>query len=172
MMTTIVDIVLLAALVLTSLRVASMHRELRRLRSYQTQYVELFGETNRAADTIGAALNHIGNEGREVLERLEAAIGQGSVLSARLEAMAKAATPKPREAADDEAGTYSRQEAVRQLAASGQGSRNEILKFTADSRFPEGRRADTDTGASSQRAGRDIRLAPSVRTLEAAGGRR
>lgn len=171
MMSYIVDIVLLAALVLTSLRVGSMHRELRRLRRYQTQYVELFGETNRAADNIGAALNRIGHEGRDVLERLETAIGRGSALSSRLEAMAKASVAKPRPALEDDPGTYSRRVERARPAANGQGPRNEILKFTADSRSLEGRRdSDPDGGASSQPGGRAIRMAPSVRTLGVAGG--
>jgi hypothetical protein len=158
MITYAVDVVLLAALVLTSLRVGAMHRELRRLRSYQTQYVQVFGETSRAADAIGGALRAIGTEGRTVLERLEAAIGRGAALSRRLEDMASAADPHGMAAAAPD------------LAGAGApDARNEILKFAADSRRLQERRPEpgADAGFSQLRPGREFRLAPGART---AGG--
>ena len=82
MMSHVIDGVLLLALLLTSLRVGAMYRELKRLRGYQSQYVEVFGETSRAADHIGEAVRHSANEGRDVLERLEALMEEARELSA------------------------------------------------------------------------------------------
>ena len=107
MISYLVDVVLLAALALTSLRVAAMHRELRRLRGYQTQYVQVFGETSRAADSIGgSAPDRRG--GREALRRLESAIGRAGELSRRLEGMARAAEPRSSSPRSDEIGLYAR----------------------------------------------------------------
>jgi hypothetical protein len=62
MMSYVIDGVLLLALLLTSLRVGMMYRELKRLRLYQSQYLEVFGETSRAADHIGEAVRNLGTE--------------------------------------------------------------------------------------------------------------
>ncbi len=173
MMTYIVDVVLLVALALTSLRVTVMHRELRRLRSYQTQYVQVFGETSRAADNIGAAVREIGGEGRTVLARLEAAIERAGAVSKRLEAMARAAEPRPSHASDD-IGTYSRKPTVARGSGEpvSEASRNEILKFAGDSPRPRERRVDAafEKELTLPRPGREVRFAPSVKTVRAVGG--
>ena len=62
MMSYLVNAVLLLALLVTSLRVGAMYRELKRLRGYQSQYVEVFDETSRAANHIGDALRRIIND--------------------------------------------------------------------------------------------------------------
>ena len=109
---------LLVALAATSLRVGAMHRELRRLRGYQTQYVQVFGETSRAADSIGDALRQIGGEGREALQRLEAAIELEPAISpSAWKGMARAAEPKAQR------NTSGRDRALLEQAACAPGTR-------------------------------------------------
>lgn len=175
MISYLVDVVLLVALAATSLRVGAMHRELRRLRGYQTQYVQVFGETSRAADSIGDALRQIGGEGVEALRRLETAIARAGELSKRLEVMARAGGPKPQDVERDEIGVYSRKSSTAAEFAPPPDKterRNEILKFAADSRQLLDRRVEgaPEPKFTPLQPEREIRLAPSVRTLRAAGG--
>jgi hypothetical protein len=172
MMSYVIDGVLLLALLLTSLRVGVMYRELKRLRLYQSQYVEVFGETSRAADHIGEAVRHLGKEGRDLLERLGAGIEEGRELAKRLEA---AARPAIDAATSEEFGSYSRRGLVNAAAAEADMARfkNEILKFGGDNRRLQDRRDDTAGGTSASvypQPSREFRMAPSVKTVRAAGG--
>jgi hypothetical protein len=173
-MSYLIDVVLLVALVLTSLRVGTMHRELRRLRGYQMQYVQVFGETSRAADNIGVAVRQIGGEGREVLQRLETAIDRAGALAKHLDGLARVAEPRTLAAQSDDIGPYSRRPAtsVATVEADSPELRNEILKFAGDSRRLLDRRTEVppEPRFSPLQPDREIRLAPSVKTLRAAGG--
>jgi hypothetical protein len=170
--TYLVDVVLIAALAATALRVGAMHRELRRLRGYQTQYVQVFGETSRAADSIGDALRQIGGDGQGTLVRLESAIARAGELAGRLEAMARAAEPQRGAERVDDPGLYTRRPGA---AAQAQAApKNEILKFAGDSRrLPEPRaEALREPRFSPLLPEREIRLAPSVKELSMNGGAR
>ena len=173
MISHIADAVLLLALVLTAIRVGTMHRELRRLRGYQAEYVEVFNQTTRAVDSIDSTVRHIGREGRDVLERLETAIAKARALSKRLEDMARAADGKRSEPPPPvDAGDFIGKTAAGPEAGAA-APRNEILRFAADSRPSQERRADAAGEARfspSHQPGRDFRMAPSVKTLRAAGG--
>ena len=171
----VIDGVLLLALLLTSLRVGAMYRELKRLRGYQDQYVEVFGETSRAADHIGEAVRHLGKEGRDVLERLGVMIEEGRELADRIEVAAllrgEAATRDS--AQSEDIGTYSRKATVGGAGGESDSLRfkNEILKFGSDNRRLQDRRDEAAGGtAPSLQPSREFRLAPSVKTLRAAGG--
>jgi hypothetical protein len=102
----LVDGVLLLALVLTSLRVASMHRELKRLRAYHGEYRQVFSETSDALGGIEGAIRSLNGEGRAALEALGERIDEARALAARLEAMAAATAPEVSSAEPDE-DTYS-----------------------------------------------------------------
>jgi hypothetical protein len=172
MMSYVIDGVLLLALLLTSLRVGMMYRELKRLRLYQSQYLEVFGETSRAADHIGEAVRNLGKEGRDLVERLGASIEDGRELAKRLEA---ATRPSSDAATSEEFGSYSRRGLV-----SGGGTeadslrfKNEILKFGSDNRRLQDRRDEAAGGTPAPaypQPSREFRLAPSVKTVRAAGG--
>lgn len=175
MISHVIDGILLLALLLTALRVGAMYRELKRLRGYQSQYVEVFGETSRAANHIGDAVRHLGKEGRDVLERLEATIKEASDLTVRLEAAAhpwsEAALRESAQAEDF--GTYSRKGLVGAAGAESDlaGFKNEILKFGGDNRRLQDRRDEAAGGTTPARQpSREFRLAPSVKTLRAANG--
>lgn len=168
----LIDGVLLLALLLTSFRVGAMYRELKRLRGYQAEYVDVFGQTSRAADQIGEAVRHLGKEGRDAMERLAAMIEEGRQLAERLELAARAnAEARVREMSQPEdIGTYSRKTAAGAGEGDSQRFKNEILKIASDNRRLQDRDEGAVGPASSPQTGREFRLAPSVKTLRAAGG--
>ena len=143
MMSYVVDGVLLLALLVTSLRVGAMYRELKRLRGYQSQYVEVFDETSRAADHVADAVHHLGNEGRDMLVRLETLVEEARELSVRLEA---AARPWSEAAQAEEAVcVYSPKTTRSTFGAEAETLRfkHEILNFAGDTRrIQEGARGD------------------------------
>lgn len=173
MMSYLIDGVLLFALLLTSLRVGAMYRELKRLRGYQAEYVEIFGNTSRAADHIGDAIRHLSREGRAVLERLEGRIEEARDLARQLEAATHSPADTAINAALEDIGTYSRW-SIAPEAAEAEVARfkNEILKFGGENRRSQDRRDDVmgEGSPSLQLPGRKFRMAPSVKTLRAAGG--
>lgn len=169
-MSHLIDAILLLALILTSLRVGGMYRELRKLRGYQSQYIEIFEETGRAVDEIDAAVRSLNEEGREVLGRLGAGIEEARQLATRLEALARPAVRAPVTDRSDDIGTYSRRVAAagtRTAAREAQSFKNEILNVGKDTRS-----FDAAGGGRSEKdaATREFRMAPSVATLRAAGG--
>jgi hypothetical protein len=169
----VIDGILLLALLLTSLRVGAMYRELKRLRGYQAEYVEIFGNTSRAADDIGDAIRHLSREGRAVLERLETRMEQAREMMRQLEAATRSPADSAINAALEDIGTYSRRSIAPESAeAEVARFKNEILKFGSENRRSQDRRDDaTGEGAASlQLPGRKFRMAPSVKTLRAAGG--
>lgn len=167
----VIDGVLLLALLLTSLRVGTMYRELKRLRTYQRQYVEIFDETSRAADGIGAAVRSLGAEGQRTLQLLEARIAEARGLVAALERPAAAERPA---APSDDFGSYSPKSPMQRLERAFDVAtfKNEILKITQDNRWRDfdGEGETAEPELQIQPPGRQLRMAPSVRTLRRAGG--
>ena len=173
MISYIIDGVLLLALLLTSLRVGAMYRELKRLRGYQAEYLEVIGDTSRAADHIGDAVRHLSKEGRAILERLEVRREEARELTRLMQAAARAPTESAINAALEDIGTYSRRSAVAESAeAEVARFKNEILKFGGENRRSQDRRDDAmeEGSPSLQLPGRKFRMAPSVKTLRTASG--
>jgi hypothetical protein len=179
MISYLIDGVLLLALLLTSLRVGAMYRELKRLRGYQAEYLEVIGDTSRAADHIGDAVRHLSKEGRAILERLETRMEEARELTRQLEAAVRSPAEAAIRDALEDISTYSRRSAVDTDAESAVDTdadaakfKNEILKFGGENRRSQDRRDDaTGEGSPSpQLPGRKFRMAPSVKTLRAASG--
>jgi hypothetical protein len=175
MISYLIDGVLLLALLLTSLRVGAMYRELKRLRGYQAEYLEVIGDTSRAADHIGDAVRHFSREGRAILERLETRIEEARELTRQLEAAARSPAETAIRDALEDIGTYSRRSAAGDAAADADAAKfkNEILKFGGENRRSQERRDDAEgEGAPSPQLppGRKFRMAPSVKTLRTANG--
>ena len=80
----LVDAILLAALVFTTIRVGAMYRELRRLRSHHEDYRKVFAETGAALAGVERALGEFSGEGREVLASLEQRISEARRLAGAL----------------------------------------------------------------------------------------
>lgn len=174
MISYVIDGVLLLALLLTSLRVGAMYRELKRLRGYQAEYLEVIGDTSRAADHIGDAVRHLSKEGRAILERLEARMEEARELTQQLEAAARSPVESAIRDALEDIGTYSRRSVAGEGAADADTAKfkNEILKFGGENRRSQDRRDDAigEGAPSPQLPGRKFRMAPSVKTLRAASG--
>jgi hypothetical protein len=174
MISYLIDGVLLMALLLTSLRVGAMYRELKLLRRHQAEYLEVIGNTSRAADHIGDAVRHLSRQGRTILEGLEARMEEARALTARLEAaMRSPAEATIRDTLAD-IGVYSRRSIAGEGALDADAARfkNEILKFGGENRRSQDRRDDQagDGPSSHPLPGRSFRMAPSVKTLRSAGG--
>ena len=84
-MSSLVNVVLFLALVLTSLCVLAMYRKLRQLDSYRAEYKIVFQQTAQALDSAGAAVRTFNDEGRELLETLGKLIEEAKVLKSDLE---------------------------------------------------------------------------------------
>ena len=171
MISYLIDGILLLALLLTSLRVGAMYRELKRLRGYQAEYLEVIGDTSRAADHIGDAVRHLSKEGRAILERLETRMEEARELTRQLEAAVRSPAEAAIRDALEDIGTYSRRSAV-DTDADAAKFKNEILKFGGENRRSQDRRDDAtgDGSPSPHLPGRKFRMAPSVKTLRAASG--
>ena len=175
MISYLIDGVLLLALLLTSLRVGAMYRELKRLRGYQADYLEVIGNTSRAADHIGDAVRHLSREGRAILERLETRMEEARELTGQLEAATRSPVESATRDALEDIGAYSRRSIAGEGASDADPTRfkNEILKFGGENRRSVDRRDDaTGEGTPSLQLppGRKFRMAPSVKTVRAASG--
>ncbi|KRE15753.1 hypothetical protein ASE63_16045 [Bosea sp. Root381] len=80
------EAVLFAALVLTSLQVLRMRRELKRMRAYHAEFQQVFGKTEAALAAIQATVRDLQASGRDVIEELGLRIDAGRRLVIDLKA--------------------------------------------------------------------------------------
>jgi hypothetical protein len=78
------EAVLFVALLLTSLQVLRMRRELQRMRAYHAEFQQVFGKTETALATIQATIRELHASGRDVLEELGQRIDAGRRLAGDL----------------------------------------------------------------------------------------
>ncbi|TCR63652.1 hypothetical protein [Bosea sp. BK604] len=89
------ETILFVALVLTSLQVLRMHRELKRLRAYHLEFERVFSQTEAALDTIQRTIHELHASGREVVEELGLRIDAGRRVIVDLKALAARLEPAP-----------------------------------------------------------------------------
>jgi len=94
-MSSLANIILFIALVITSAMVALMYRKLKRLDQYHEEYQRIFEKTGEAFLGAQNAVANFGSEGRETLALLGARIEEAREVAKQLEAM----TPSAREIA-------------------------------------------------------------------------
>ncbi|WP_321340743.1 hypothetical protein [Breoghania sp.] len=70
MISYLVDAVLMVALVITSIKIVAMYRELKRLSSYHADYQRIFDQTTLALDGIEVSIQEINVRGTQVLNAL------------------------------------------------------------------------------------------------------
>ncbi|WP_321503964.1 hypothetical protein [Breoghania sp.] len=70
MISYLVDAVLMVALVITSVKIVAMYRELKRLGSYHADYQRIFDQTTLALDGIEVSIQEINVRGTQVLNAL------------------------------------------------------------------------------------------------------
>jgi hypothetical protein len=81
----LVESVLFVALLVTSLSVLQMYREIRRLRNDQSAFLATVAETSRMFEVLEGTLQDVRRDGLQVAVRLEAGIGEGRTLIDQLE---------------------------------------------------------------------------------------
>lgn len=89
------DIILIPALVLTSLQVWRMHRELKRMRAYHVEFERVFSQTEAALEAIQRTVHELHASGREVVEELGLRIDTGRRVIVDLKALAARLEPIP-----------------------------------------------------------------------------
>ncbi|WP_018260419.1 hypothetical protein [Methylobacterium sp. WSM2598] len=94
MASSLVDGVLLGALVLTCLCVVPMYLKLKRLDRVQAEYGRAFAQTSQALTQAGEALRGFTGEGREILEALSAKIDEARRTLADLDARQRPPSPQ------------------------------------------------------------------------------
>lgn len=70
MISSIVDVVLFAALLFTSIRVTKMHRELVRLRAHHGEFTQVLGKTNETVDDMVVMVREFSADGRQMVHAL------------------------------------------------------------------------------------------------------
>lgn len=86
MMSSLVNLVLFAALVITSLCVLAMYRKLKRFDAYQAEYKRLFSEASTALNSAGEAVRTFGKDGKEVADTLGDRIDEARAVLVQLTA--------------------------------------------------------------------------------------
>ncbi|GAB4531150.1 MAG: hypothetical protein Tsb0019_32890 [Roseibium sp.] len=91
MISAIVDGVLLLALVATTVRMLTMHRELRRLSSYHADYQRIFDQTALALDGIEVSIQEINVKSAQLLNALGSRMDDARELIAEIDALTREA---------------------------------------------------------------------------------
>jgi len=81
----LVDAILLVALVLSSYRLAVIHRDIKRFRRHQNGYERALSKTSEALVDVGRAIQGINVEGVATVNALSLKIEEGYTLLAELE---------------------------------------------------------------------------------------
>jgi hypothetical protein len=93
----LVESVLFVALLVTSVSVLQMYREIRRLRNDQAVFLGAIEDTNRTFDGLKGTLLEISRDGLQVAQRLEAQVAEGRAMIEQLEAVRRGWTGPSRE---------------------------------------------------------------------------
>jgi hypothetical protein len=91
MTSSLANIILFAALVVTSAMVALMYRKLKHLDRYHADYQRIFDKTGEALIGAQNAVSSFGSEGRETLTLLGARIEEAREVAKQLEALTHSA---------------------------------------------------------------------------------
>jgi len=90
-MSSLANIILFVALVITSAMVALMYRKLNRLDRYHEEYQRIFDKTGEALIGAQNAVSNFGSEGRETLALLGARIEEAQDAAKQLETLIQSA---------------------------------------------------------------------------------
>lgn len=91
MISVIVDGILLVALVATTVRMLTMHRELRRLGSYHADYQRIFDQTALALDGIEVSIQEINVKSAQLLNALGSRMDDARELIAEIDGLTREA---------------------------------------------------------------------------------
>jgi len=93
MVSYLVDLILLVALLFTSIRVTKMHRELVKLRACQGDFTFVLGKTNDAVDDMATLVREFSADGRQLVHALGDKIDEARQAIMEIEARGVAAEP-------------------------------------------------------------------------------
>jgi len=96
----LVDLILFAALLITSIRVTRMHRELVRLRTCQTEFVATVDQTATAFDEFSLAVHEFNVNGTQLAGILSLKIAEAHEAIAKLDTRRGPSASKSSEQAD------------------------------------------------------------------------
>ena len=85
MTSSLANFILLAALIITSICVATMYLKLKRFEVHHAEYKRIFEQTSEALLTAGNAIRTLNQDGREVLQSLEQRIDEAKIMIQALE---------------------------------------------------------------------------------------
>ena len=85
MTSSLVESILFIALLVTSVSVLQMYRELRKLRSDQAMFQASMAEASRMFDALEGTLQDVRRDGLQIVEKLEERIDEGRALINQLE---------------------------------------------------------------------------------------
>ena len=91
MISDLFDAVLLVALLVTSVQVARMYHQLRRLRTHESEYRRFLRDTAAALDSVDAAVRDLNSHGSQIIMTLGDRIALAEALTVRLEDTIEAA---------------------------------------------------------------------------------
>lgn len=91
MISAIVDGVLLLALVVTTIRMVQMHKELRRVSSYHADYQRIFDQTALALDGVEVSIQEINVKGAQILNALGGRMDDARDLIAEIDGLTREA---------------------------------------------------------------------------------
>lgn len=91
MTSSLANIILFIALVVTSAMVALMYRKLKRLDQYHAEYKQIFDKTGAALLNAQSAVSNFGSEGRETLLLLGNRIEEARDVAKQLEILTQSA---------------------------------------------------------------------------------
>lgn len=91
MISALVDVVLLLALIATTWKMISMHRELKRLGSYHMDYQRIFDQTALALDGIEVSIQELNVRGNQILNALGTRMDDARDLIAEIDGLTREA---------------------------------------------------------------------------------
>ncbi|WP_319773794.1 hypothetical protein [Breoghania sp.] len=91
MISYLVDAALMVALVITSVKIVAMYRELKRLGSYHADYQRIFDQTTLALDGIEVSIQEINVRGSQVLNALGSRMDDARGIIADIDALTREA---------------------------------------------------------------------------------
>lgn len=81
----LVDAVVCIALLVTAMRVTKMHRELKRLRGYETEFNEMMVRTTDALDNISGTVHELNANGAQLVHLLGVKIDEARDMIAEID---------------------------------------------------------------------------------------
>ncbi|MES2029356.1 MAG: hypothetical protein V4477_09290 [Pseudomonadota bacterium] len=93
MVSSLVDIILFAALLFTSIRVTKMHRELVKLRAHQGEFTTVVVKTNETVDDMVLMVREFSSDGRQMVQALGDKIDEARKAIAEIDTRTAAQNP-------------------------------------------------------------------------------